>query len=108
MNMADSPVTREELRQELGTFRQEMRQELHQEMAALEERIVERTREAYTEISRDMQTEIIRVFVQFQERNEIRDSNLEKSDGMLLQRVASLEHRLLQIEAKLLLNPPPA
>ena len=57
---------------------------------------------------RDMQTEIIRVFMQFQQRNETRDSAQEKVSAALNERMASVEHRLLQIEAKLLLEPPAA
>jgi len=63
------------------------------------------TEEHLIERMRDMQTETVRVFMDFQRQNETRQSAQEKTTGALGERVASLEHRLLEIERKLLLNP---
>jgi hypothetical protein len=83
--MDREPVTREELKQELG---------------GLEERLTERMR--------DMQTEIIRVFMDFQQRNESRDGFQSKTSAALDERLLLVERRLFEIEKKLLLEPPAA
>jgi hypothetical protein len=55
-----------------------------------------------------MQTEVIRVFMEFQQRNESRDGMLDKVTAGLSERLGMVERRLFQIERKLLLEPPAA
>ncbi len=55
--MADAPVTRDELRNELLA----LEERLTGRMQAQEDRLIEHMR--------DMQTEIVRVFMEFQQRN---------------------------------------
>lgn len=57
---------------------------------------------------RDTETRIVRVFMDFQERNETRDGAQEKAGAALADRLASVERRLREIEKKLLLEPPAA
>ena len=85
MDEPDGPVTRAELRQEI---------------AGLEGRLTERMGL--------MQTEIIRVFMEFQELNESRDGSLDKATAGLSERLGMVERRLFEIERKLLLEPPAA
>jgi len=85
MDQPDGPVTREEFRQEIE---------------GLEGHLVERLRL--------MQTEVIRVFMEFQQRNESRDGSLDKATAGLSERLGMVERRLFQIERKLLLEPPAA
>lgn len=105
--MDQEPVTREELKQELGV--------LKQELGALEERLIQRIEHSQTELEerltermRDMQTEIIRVFMDFQQRNESRDGFQSKTSAALDERLLLVERRLFEIEKKLLLEPPAA
>jgi uncharacterized coiled-coil protein SlyX len=104
--MADG-VSREELKQELNA----LEDRLITRMSEQEERLITRMseqEERLIEKMRDMQTEIIRVFLEFQSRNEDRFSLQEKTASVLTDRLASVERRLRQIEAKLLLEPPAA
>ena len=55
-----------------------------------------------------MQTEVIRVFMEFQQRNESRDGSLDGATAGLSERLGMVERRLFQIERKLLLEPPAA
>ena len=73
---------------------------IQEQMAAMKDELIERMR--------DMQTEIIKVFMSFQERNESRDVAQEQATAALSARVSMMEHRILEIEKKLLLNPPSA
>ncbi len=113
--MAGAPVTHDELSEELarleGKLTRVFEEKLDDRMRALEERLDDRMHgleDRLVERTRDMQTEIIRVFMEFQARNEDRDALQEKSVAVLGERVASVERRLRQIEAKLLLEPPAA
>ncbi len=85
MDQPDGPVTRAELGQEI---------------AGLEGRLTERMG--------TMQTQIIRVFMEFQELNESRDGSLDKATAGLSERLGMVERRLFEIERKLLLEPPAA
>jgi hypothetical protein len=122
MDQPDGPVTRAEFQQgmsdmevRLGERMQLMQTEIGERMGLMQTDIGERMGLMQTEIedrmterTRDMQTEIIRVFMEFQQRNEARDDMHEKTGAVLSERVASVERRLLQIEKKLLLEPPAA
>lgn len=95
-------------KQDLGQLKAELLEALRGGLHETEERFIERMRETeerLIERMRDMQTETVRVFMDFQRQNEARHSTQEKVTGALGERVASLEHRLLEIERKLLLNP---
>jgi hypothetical protein len=111
MDQPDGPVTRGELRQEmaglegrlterLGLMQREIEQRVRLMQTAIEEHTTERTR--------DMQTEVIRVFMEFQQRNESRDGSLDKATAGLSERLGMVERRLFEIERKLLLEPPAA
>ena len=113
MEQPDGPVTRKEffqemgtlgqemgtIRQEMGTFRQEMGTH-RQEMSGMEDRLVERMR--------DMQTEMIKVFTNYQDQNSSRDTMHEKNTSALTERMGKLEDRVRLIESKLMLEPPAA
>jgi len=100
MDQPDGPVTREEFRQEIAG----LEGRLMERMGLMQTQIEEHT----TESTRDMQTEVIRVFMEFQQRNESRDGSLERATGGVSERLGMVERRLLQIERKLLLEPPAA
>jgi uncharacterized small protein (DUF1192 family) len=122
MDQPDGPVTRAEFRQEIvglelrlfqrvGIMQSEIEQrmglmqtEIEQRMGLMQTQIEEHT----TERTRDMQTEVIRVFMEFQQRNESRDGSLDKATAGLSERLGMVERRLFQIERKLLLEPPAA
>ena len=98
--MADGPVTHNQLRTELVALEERLDGKIDVRLRELEDRLIERMR--------DMQSEIVHVFMEFQARNEDRDALQEKTAAVLSDRVASVERRLRQIEAKLLLEPPAA
>jgi BMFP domain-containing protein YqiC len=66
----------------------------------LEERLLERMR--------DMQTELLKAFLPYQEQTRLRDSALEARQSALEARANTVEVRLSEIEKKLFLNPPAA
>lgn len=79
--------------------------------AELESVLDDRLRRSHNDLverMRDMQTEIIRVSMEFQQRNETRDAAVETQLPPMTERMASIERRLLEIEKKPLLNPPAA
>ena len=94
---AMTPDQQPATKQDLGELKAELLAAFHEALRDTEEHLIERMR--------DMQTETVRVFMDFQRQNETRQSTQEKNAGALGERVASLEHRLLEIERKLLLNP---
>jgi hypothetical protein len=91
--MDDKPVTRAELHEALGATKREII-------------------DAVRELVRDAQTEILKAFFPHQEATNIRiravETNLSNVDTGLSERMAVMERRLLEIEKKLLLNPPAA
>ena len=66
----------------------------------LEERLLERMR--------DMQTELLKAFLPYQEQAGLRDSALEARQNAVEARFHTVERRLAEIEKKLLLDPPAA
>ena len=68
--------------------------------------------EQLQEQMRDMQTELLKAFLPWQEQVRIEFRRLEANTGndvtALRMRVEVLERRLVEIEKKLLLNPPQA
>jgi TolA-binding protein len=95
-----SPVTREELKQELQTLQGALIEQMRDMQV--------RNNEALIEQMRDMQSEIIRVFMTFQESNAHRFDRVEKSDSSLAERLAAMERRMAEIEKKLFKVPPAA
>jgi len=71
---------------------------MRQQMAQMEHRL--------TEQMRDMQTELLKAFLPFQEQTRLRESTLESRQSAGEARMATLEARLGEIEKRLLLNPP--
>lgn len=61
-----------------------------------------------TERMRDMQTELLKAFLPFQQEAGLRHSAVEVRMNGVEQRQAILENRLAEIEKRLLLNPPAA
>lgn len=74
--------------------------ELQQYLEAMESRLTERMR--------DMQTELLKAFLPFQQEAGLRHSAVEVRMNGVEQRQAILENRLAEIEKRLLLNPPAA
>jgi hypothetical protein len=100
MDQPDGPVTREELRQEIIGLEGRLMERMGLMQTQIEEHTTGRTR--------DIETEVIRVFMEFQPRNESRDGSLDKATAGLSERLGMVERRLFQIERKLLLEPPAA
>ena len=73
---------------------------MDERMTGMEERLLERMR--------DMQTELLKAFLPYQEQARLRESAVETRQSVLEARAASVEHRLGEIEKRLFLNPPAA
>jgi hypothetical protein len=88
-----SPATK----QDLIDLKREIRQEIRQDLQAMEDRLIER--------SRDMQSELLRGFAAFSESQTFRLRKVEADqsnlDASLSGRVNVLERRLLEIEIRL-------
>jgi uncharacterized protein (UPF0216 family) len=69
-------------------------------MTSMEERILERMR--------DMQTELRKAFLPYQEQSRLRDAAVEARQAALEARFHTVEGRLAEIEKKLLPEPPAA
>jgi vacuolar-type H+-ATPase subunit E/Vma4 len=93
-----------ELRTELKTELAELRTELKTELAEI--------RDAVQEQIRDSQTEILKAFLPYQERTNVRfrafEAKVSNTEAELHARMEILEARLDQIETKLRLVPPAA
>jgi len=96
----DLAELRTELKQDMAELAATLRAEMHAGFDRLQEQM------------RDMQTEILKGFLPYQEAQNVRMRNLEantvNNDLALKMRMEVLERRLQQIEKKLLLNPPPS
>ena len=73
---------------------------LDERLAGMEERLLERMR--------DMQTELLKAFLPYQEQTRLRDAALEARQAALEGRFHTVEGRLVEIEKRLFLNPPAA
>jgi hypothetical protein len=73
---------------------------LDERMTGMEGRLLERMR--------DMQTELLKAFLPYQEQTRLRDSALEARQSALEARANTVEVRLGEIEKRLFLNPPAA
>ena len=105
--MDQQPVTKQDLAA--------LETRMDAKFVALEERIDAKLKsftQDLMEFSRGLQTELLRGFETYARGNDIRLRNLEvntSNDSLALkQRVAELEGRVLQVEKRLILEPPPA
>jgi hypothetical protein len=73
---------------------------LDERLAGMEERLLGRMR--------DMQTELLKAFLPYQEQKRLRDAALEARQAALEGRFHTVEGRLVEIEKRLFLNPPAA
>jgi hypothetical protein len=96
MDPEDGPATKRDIRE--SEERLEGRFEAR--MTIMEDRLLERMR--------DMQTELLKVFLPYAEHSSLRDSALEARQAALEARSGSVERRLFEIEKKLLMDPPAA
>jgi hypothetical protein len=102
--MADQPITRAVLAEALASQKQELLDALH----TTKDEILNTVQEYV----RDVQTEILRAFLPYQEGQTIRlramEARVSNVDTTITERMAVVERRLAEIEKKLLLNPPTA
>ena len=131
-NEEQRPITREDLRQELGHFKGEIQEfvtdsqtKLKADMqefvidsqtklkAEMQEFVIEsqtKLRADMQEFVRDAQTEILRAFHTFENNRELRFARLKADVSNLDQeangRIDNIEKRLMAIEEKLILDPP--
>ncbi len=98
----DKPVTQAELEAALNTQ--------SERLIELMRGMLEHVENALMERMRDMQTEILRGFGTWAENQSLRLNKLEADhhnlDTSATQRLANVEHRLLEIEKRLLMEPP--
>ena len=98
----DGPLTRAELRLELGNFKADMQEFVRDSQKELKADM--------QEFVRDAQTEILRAFHIFEQNRELRFARLKAEVSNLDQeasgRMANIEKRLLAIEERLILGPP--
>jgi hypothetical protein len=118
--MSDNqPVTREEVQQIVQSSEARLREELQVVVRVSEARLrdelqeVVRTSEArLSEQIRDVQTELLKAFLPWQENVRIQFRELEVNTGnsvnAVKERMGILERRLSEIEKRLLMNPPAA
>lgn len=92
----DSPATKRDLR----LLEERLSERMDSQIKASEERL--------SEHMRDMQTEILKAFMPFQQQVSIRYTALETRQHAVETRFAIVERRLAEIEKKLLLDPPAA
>lgn len=96
----NAPATK----QDLAAAEARLSDRIKQDLAAAESRLSEQLR--------DMQTELLKAFLPWQEQVRIQfhelDSNTATTVQAIKQRMEVLERRLSEIEKKLLLEPPAA
>ena len=113
----EQPITRTDLREQLETIEIRIIAAIGQAQAATLEKTREYVRDAQIatlektqEYVRDAQTEILRGFHAFAVSHEARIAKIQTDvktiDSATDARIGALEQRLMQIESKLLLNPP--
>jgi hypothetical protein len=91
----DTPATKRDIRK-----LDERLASVDERLAGMEERLLERMR--------DMQTELLKAFLLYQEQTRLRNSALEARQAALEGRFNTVEGRLGEIEKRLFLNPPAA
>jgi hypothetical protein len=82
------------------------RRDLRELDARIEDRFA-RMEERLQESMRDIQTELLKALLFYQEQIQARASALETRQAALEARASLVESRLAEIEKRLLLNPPP-
>ena len=104
MDNGDAPVTKKDLDQVTKDILDGVREFVQESKREILEDV--------QEMVRDSQTEILKAFHPYQAGQEIRLRTLEvklsNTDSGVTERMAILEHRLAEIERKLLMNPPAA
>jgi hypothetical protein len=107
MEPDEAPATKRDLR--------ELEERLTARFDGQLEQMEERLRNMHGELQeqmRDMQTELLRAFQPWQDNTRIQFQELKVNTGnsvqAITQRMDIMERRLLEIERKLLLNPPAA
>ena len=99
-----TPVTRTELDTALARLRTEFREDL--------QRALDAQTDKFTATVRDVQTHILRAFLPSQESVSLRFRKLEADTAnlnvSLSERMAVVERRLMEIEKRLLIDPPTA
>ena len=105
----DAPATKRDIRklderltgvEERLTGVEERLTGVDERLTGMEERLLERMR--------DMQTELLKAFLPYQEQTRLRDAALEARQAALEGRFHTVEGRLVEIEKRLFLNPPAA
>ena len=101
-NEEQRPITREDLRQELNKFKDEINTSIREAQA--------QTKTETQEFVRDAQTEILRAFHAFEKNREVRFARLKAEvsnlDHEANTRIDNIEQRLMAIEERLILGPP--
>ncbi len=107
MASEDAPATKKDL----AELEDRLSKRIEGSKAEMLEQI-ERSKDEMLERMRDMQTELLRAFQPWQDQVRIQFRELEVNTGNSIQAVKErmnvLERRLLEIERKLLMNPPAA
>jgi hypothetical protein len=107
----DAPATKKDLRDLEGRMNTEMRELEERIEARLDDRL-KATEERLSEQIRDVQTELLKAFLPWQSQVQVQFREIEANTGNSIQavkmRMDIMERRLLEIEKKLLLNPPAA
>ncbi len=80
-----APVTRRELKEELGALKKELKNELKDEV---------------TELIRDVETSLLTAFHGYGKGQALRMHVLEVGDAAVNQRLAALEERVLNLETR--------
>ncbi len=114
----DAPATKKDLRELAANTKNdllELAASTKKDLRELEERLDDRLKaseERLSEQIRDVQTELLKAFLPWQSQVQIQFREIEANTGNSIQavkmRMDVMERRLLEIEKKLLLNPPAA
>ena len=110
----DAPATKRDIRELDERMLERMREMKIELLAGVDERLTgmdERMtgmEERLLERMRDMQTELLKAFLPYQEQTRLRDAALEARQAALEGRFHTVEGRLVEIEKRLFLNPPAA
>lgn len=110
---ADLQDLKVEMISEFRTLRSEFRTELKEQLSALDQRWEgkadvreQRMRDEMREALHDTETKLLQAFYSYAEGNNKRLNQAEGNMGIFLNRLGTVEERLLQVEKRL--NIPPA
>jgi hypothetical protein len=103
----DQPVTRRELQEVIDKALDGVVERVVERVVGI---VIEKVNAATQEFVRDAQSEILRGFHAFEQNRDLRFKRLKAEVSNLDQeangRIDNIEHRLMAIEKKLLLDPP--